>query len=514
MTSGGNKQIAKAALVVMFAFVLSRVLGLAREMIVSSHFGTSGELDAYLAAFRIPDILFQIVAGGALASAFLPTFTQHLAQDDEAGAWRLASAIINLVILILSSLALLGAVFAPLLVRYIVAPGFDPARQALTAELMRYMMISTVLFGVSGVVMAILNSYHHFLLPALAPVLYNSAIILGALFLSRQMGIRSLALGVVAGAVLHLSIQLPLLLRRGLAYAPVLDLHSPGVREVGRLMLPRTIGLAIVQLNFLINTILASRLGPGSLAALNYAWLLMLLPQGIFAQAIATAAFPTFSALAARQQHDEMRRTLTATLRAVLYLTIPASLGLFILRTPVTQLLFQRGRFDLSSTEAVAWALQFYALGLFAHATVEIVTRAYYALHDTSTPVVIGVLAMAANIVLSLILVRPMGYAGLALANSLATIAEMSALIVIMRRRLGGIEGKTMALSMGRIAVGSVGMGWAAWEVARLLAPRGVLIQVSGAVLVAGAVYAVASTALGSAEVRTLWSWARNRQRA
>jgi putative peptidoglycan lipid II flippase len=159
MTSGGSKQIAKAALVVMFAFVLSRILGLAREMIISSHFGTSGELDAYLAAFRIPDILFQIVAGGALASAFLPTFTQHLAQDDEGGAWRLASAIINLVIVILSSLALLGAVFAPLLVRYVVAPGFDPARQALTTELMRYMMISTVLFGVSGVVMAILNSY-------------------------------------------------------------------------------------------------------------------------------------------------------------------------------------------------------------------------------------------------------------------------------------------------------------------------------------------------------------------
>ncbi len=195
-------------------------------------------------------------------------------------------------------------------------------------------------------------------------------------------------------------------------------------------MLPRTVGLAVVQLNFLINTILASRLGPGSLAALNYAWLLMLLPEGIFAQAIATAAFPTFSALAARQQHAEMRRTLASTLRAVLYLTIPASLGLFILRVPVIQLLFQRGRFDLGSTEAVAWALQFYALGLFAHATVEIVTRAFYALHDTATPVIVGVLAMGANIVLSLILVRPMGYAGLALANSLATIAEMCALIL------------------------------------------------------------------------------------
>ncbi|MFB0537413.1 MAG: murein biosynthesis integral membrane protein MurJ, partial [Anaerolineae bacterium] len=283
------------------AFALSRVLGLAREMIIGQQFGTSGELDAYLAAFRLPDILFQLVAGGALGSAFIPTFSGYLARGAERGAWRLASAVINLVLVVLSALALLAAAFAPLLVAKVVAPGFDPAKRALTVQLMRLMLLSPVIFGVSGIVMGILNSYQHFLLPALAPIVYNLSIIGAAFFLSPSLGIQSLAVGVVVGSVLHLAVQIPALIRRGMDYSPILGLGNPGVREVGRLMAPRVLGLAVVQLNFLINTILASGLADGSLAALNFAWLLMLLPQGIFAQALATAAFPTFSELAAKR---------------------------------------------------------------------------------------------------------------------------------------------------------------------------------------------------------------------
>jgi len=507
--STDKKQIARAAMIVMGAFVLSRVLGLAREIIISSQFGTSGELDAYLAAFRVPDIIFQVVAGGALASAFIPTFTSHLAHDDEAGGWRLASAIINLLLIVLTCLALLGIIFAPLLVQYLIAPGFDPARQALTAELMRYMLISTVIFGISGVVMGILNSYQHFLLPALAPAIYNLSIIVSALLLAQRLGVRSLALGVIVGAVLHLTIQIPQLVKRGMKYTPYLGLENPSVHEVGRLMLPRAIGLGIVQINFLVNTILASRLGAGSLAALNYAWLLMLLPQGIFAQGIATAAFPTFSRLIAQQRVDEMRNVLSATLRAVLYVSMPASVGLFILRVPLVQLLFQRGAFDVGSTDAVAVALQFYALGLFAHAGVEIVTRAFYAMHDTATPVAIGVGAMATNLALSLLLVGPMSYPGLALANSLATIGEMLVLSYVIRRRVDGLGGKVMWLSLGRIVLASIGMAWVTWKVSDLLAPHGIIIQVFGTVLMAGIVYLLLSIALGSSEIRILWSWVR-----
>jgi len=509
--TSSKRQIARAAAIVIAAFALSRVLGLAREMIIGQHFGTSGELDAYLAAFRLPDILFQLVAGGALGSAFIPTFSGYLARGEEQEAWRLASAVINLVLVCLSALALLAAAFSPLLVTKVVAPGFDPAKRALTVRLMRLMLLSPAIFGVSGIVMGVLNSYQHFLLPALAPIVYNLSIIGAAFFLSPSLGIRSLAVGVVIGSLLHLAVQIPGLARRGMGYSLILGLGDPGVREVGRLMAPRVLGLAVVQLNFLVNTILASGLADGSLAALNFAWLLMLLPQGIFAQALATAAFPTFSELVAKRQVAEMRSTLSATLRAILYLAIPASVGLFTLRYPIVQLLFQRGAFKESSTETVVWALQFYALGLFAHAVVEIVTRAFYALHDTLTPVLIGIGAMGLNIVLSLILIRPLAHGGLALANSTATILEVVGLLLIIRRRLEGIEGGRLLGSTLRtvLAAGLMGLGvnWFAAGTREL----SVIIVGGGGMALGGLIYLVASLALGLEEARRLWLMASRR---
>ncbi len=508
--SSSKQQIARAAGIVIVAFALSRVLGLAREMIIGRQFGTSGELDAYLAAFRLPDILFQLVAGGALGSAFIPTFSGYLARGDEQGAWRLASAVINLVLLLLSALALLAAVFAPLLVAEVVAPGFDPAKRALTVQLMRPMLLSPIIFGVSGIVMGILNSYQHFLLPASAPIVYNLSIIGAALALSPSLGIRSLAVGVVVGSLLHLAVQVPGLVKKGSHYFPILGLREPGVREVGRLMAPRVLGLAVVQLNFLVNTILASGLADGSLAALNFAWLLMLLPQGIFAQALATAAFPTFSELAAKRQVAEMRSTLSATLRAILYLAIPASVGLFALRYPIVQLLFQRGAFKEGSTEAVVWALQFYALGLFAHAVVEIVTRAFYALHDTLTPVLVGVGAMSINVVLSLILIGPLAHGGLALANSTATILEMAGLLLVIRRRLEGLEGDRLLSFTLRtvLAAGLMGFG-VSWFATGRHEPS--IIVGGGGIALGGLIYFAASLALGSGEVRALWQMALRR---
>jgi putative peptidoglycan lipid II flippase len=247
----------------------------------------------------------------------------------------------------------------------------------LTVQLMRAMLMSPIVFGLSGVVMGILNSYQHFLVPALAPAIYNLCIIGGAALLAPRIGVFGLAAGVVAGAFMHLGIQIPQLVRQGMSYKPVIDLSHPGVREVGRLMLPRVLGLATVQINFLVNTFLASTLVEGSLAALNYAWLLMLLPQGIFAMGIATAAFPTFSDLAARGRRGELRSTLSETLRLTLFLSTPSAVALIILREPLVRLLLERGRFDPSSTQAVAWALQFYALGLVAHSALEILTRGF-----------------------------------------------------------------------------------------------------------------------------------------
>jgi putative peptidoglycan lipid II flippase len=509
-------QIARAAGLVMALFVISRALGLLREMVISHQFGTGGDLDAYLAAFRVPDILFQLVAGGALGSAFIPTFAGYLAQNDDRGAWRLASAVMNLVLIVITSLAALAAVLAPWLVSAIIAPGFGPARQTLSANLMRTMLVTPVICGLSGIVMGILNARQHFLLPALAPILYNLGIIGGAVILVPAMGVRGLALGVVGGALGHLLVQVPALVRHGLHYTPTLGLHDAGVREVGRLMLPRMLGLAAVQLNFLVNTILASGLAAGSLAALNYAWLLMLLPQGVFAQAVATAAFPTFSTQAAKGQRAEMRSTLAATMRAVLYLAVPAAVGLLILRIPLVQLLFERGAFTETSTQMVGWALALYALGLPAHCLVEIVVRAFYALHDTKTPVVVGLAAMGLNIGLSLVFLvifRALDWpphGGLALSNSLATTVEMAVLLAIVRRRLGGLEGRRMAGSLARIGLATMVMGAVAGALAWVLDGKSAWL-VAGLALAAGTVeYGVLSLALGAPEPWAVWGMVRS----
>jgi putative peptidoglycan lipid II flippase len=501
---GRKAQLARAATVVMAAFVLSRVLGLGREVFIGSQFGTSRELDAYLAAFRIPDLIFQLIAGGALGSAFIPTFTGHLVDGRDNEAWRLASSIVNLVLVILTACAILAAVFAPWLVGHVVAPGFTAEQQMLTVRLMRLMLLSPVVFGVSGVAMGILNSYQHFLLPALAPAVYNLCIIGGAALLAPSLGVFGLAWGVVVGSVLHLAIQTPQLLRKGFAYRPLIDVFHPGVREVGRLMLPRVLGLATVQINFLVNTFLASGLAGGSVAALNYAWMLMFLPQGIFAMSIATAAFPTFSDLAARGKNEELRQTLSDTLRLILYLAIPSSVALIMLRQPLTALLLQRGQFDPSSTVMVAWALQFYALGLVAHSILEIVTRAFYSLHDTRTPVLIGAGAMIVNIILSLILIGPLLHGGLALANSVATTGETVVLLVLIRRRLGGLRGGPVLRSVLKTAMASLLMALGLAAFGRWTEGSHIVVQGGGAVLVGGALFLVASLALRSHELREL----------
>lgn len=508
--SPSGSRIARAATQVMVLFVLSRALGLAREMVIGAMFGTSAEYDAYLAAARIPDLIFSLMAGGALASAFIPTFAGYFARDDADGGWRLASAVVNLVLVALVLAAGLAWMVAPALVSAILAPGFPPAQQTLTVSLMRTMLVAPVLFGVSGVVMGILNTRQHFVLPALAPSLLNLSLIAAAWLLSSRLGARALALGYVLGAVLHLTVQLPALPRVGARYSPVLTLSDPGVREVLRLMAPRVLGLAAVHLNFLINTNIASRLGEGAVSALNYAWLLMLLPQGVFAQAVATAAFPTFADQAARGERESMRHTLATTLRMVFFVTIPAAVGLLVLRRPLVALLFERGAFRASSTDAVAWALAFYAVGLVGHAGVEIVVRAFYALHDTWTPVWVGGLAMSLNVALSLTL--PAGFAwmglppygGLALANSVATLLEMGGLLALLRPRLGGLEGRMLGASAARsgLAAGAMGLLLMLWQWG-LSGSSGAVLGAGGILLGAGG-YLLAAALMRMEELRAV----------
>jgi len=475
-------------------FMVSRVLGLLREIVIAGQFGTSAEMDAYLAAFRLPDLLFYVVAGGALGSAFIPVFTGYLVREEMTGAWRLASAVINWVLLILLSLGGLAAISAPSLV-HILYTDFTPAQQLLTTELMRWMLIATVIFGVSGVVMGILNAQQHFFLPALAPVVYNLAIILAAWFLGEWWGVRGLTVGVVVGSAGHLLVQLPGLIQKRMHYRPLLLWRDASLHEVGRLMAPRVLGLAAVQINFMVTAVLASSLSPGSLTALNYGWIIMLLPQGIIAQSVATALFPTLAVLVAQGQRDEMRRVFGTALRNMLFLTLPAAVGLIILRVPIVRLLLEWGEFDETSTMATAWALGFFALGLVGHAVVEITTRAFYALKNTKTPVTVAVITMMLNIGLSVAFVNLFArlnwppHGGLALANSVAVLLEMVVLLVLLRPLMGGLAETNMRPSLVKMSLAALGMVAVLVVVTPLLPSDNKWVGGIAGIMIGGAVY-------------------------
>ncbi len=414
-----------------------------------------------------PKLYLNLVAGGALASAFIPILTSLLSTNKQRRAWRLVSSISNLVLLITVTAAILVGVFAPWVVRHLLAPGFaeDPAKEMLTISLMRMMLPSAVIFGLSGLVMGVLNSNQVFFFPSLAPAMYQLGMIFGVLFLSPSMGIFGLGWGVVIGASLHLAFQLPILFRLGGKYSLSLGLKSADVRDVVRLMGPRLLGVAVVQLNFWINTRLASQFIEGSVTGIVLGFTLMLMPQAAIAQSIAIAALPTFSAQIARGQIAEMRHSLAASLRGALLLSIPASLGLIILREPIIQVLYQRGQFDEHSTQLVSWALLWYSAGLVGHALVEILSRSFYALHDTKTPVFIGIIAMSLNVVFSyffsalFLRIGWMAHGGLALANSVATGIEAIWLLILMRRRLIGIEGRFIINGALKASIAAMMMG-------------------------------------------------------
>ncbi len=465
-----HREIVRAAGIVMAAYMLSGVLGLVRQMILSATFGADKELDAFYAALRLPETLFALIAGGALGSAFIPVFSGFLNRDDFAGAWRLASTVLTLVMLIATVAAAIGFVFAEPLTQALLLPGADSATQTLAVEMMRIMLVTVVLFGMSGLVMGILNAYQHFVAPALTPSMYNIGIILGAVILSPSMGVHGLAWGAVLGAALHLGIQLPV--ARRLPYfrlRPAVNIKTPGVVEVLTLMGPRLLGLGVVQINFWVNIALASAMVAGSITALQTAYTLMFTVLGILGQSLGTAVFPTLTAQFAQGDHEGFQRTFSGALRNVLFLSIPAGLGLAVLSRPVVGVLFERGEWTSADTSAAAWALIFYSIGLMGHAALEILARTFYALHDTWTPVIVGGLAMLLNVILSVLFVvlfEALGadtftrgpFAGLALANSLATVLESTVLWVILRRRIPTMNPYPILNTLGRTLVAALGM--------------------------------------------------------
>ncbi len=470
-----GRQIARAAGIVMIAYILSTMVGIVRGMVVSHAFGTSVSLDSFNAANRVTELLFNLTAGGALGSAFIPMFTGYLTRKDQKGAWRLASGVVNSVLIVLILASTLMWIFAPFLVErglFALVPESNAAQVAETARLLRIMLPTVIIFGISGLVMGMLNAHQVFLWPALAPAAYSFGIILGVWLLPASWGIERLAIGTVIGAAGHLLLQLPALLRLPARnYELAAGFRDDPVRKVLRLMLPRIFGAGIVQLNFVANTIISLSLGAGSASALTWAFTLMLMPQAAIAQSAGTASLPTLSAQVELGKFEDFRQTLSSIVRVMLLLALPATIGLVFLRVPLVRVLYERGSFDATSTQMVAWALLWYALGLTGHSLVEVLSRAFYAMHDTKTPVLVGVAAMTGNILLSFFFSRlfsqigwlPLG--GLALANTTATAVECLVLFAIMRRRLHGVGGKqilrTGALALtGSIMMGLVLFGW------------------------------------------------------
>jgi putative peptidoglycan lipid II flippase len=507
-----NRQIARSAGKVMIALLLSNLANLASLILNATTFGAQAEMDAFLAANRVSETLFLLMAGGALGSAFIPTFTGLLTKGERNPAWKLASAIANLVIVLLILAAILAAIFAQPLVRYVLAPGFasNPAQEALAVNLLRIMLPSAVIFGLSGLVMGVLNSHQVFFIPALTPAMYRLGMIFGVLVLTPKMGIYGLAWGVVIGACLHLLLQVPSLVRLKGGYFPILGTDLPEVRQVALLMAPRVFGVAVVQLNFWVNTHLASQMMEGSVTGISWGLTMMLMPQAIIAQSVAMAALPTLSAQFALNKLGDLRASLAASLRGILLLAIPASVGLVLLREPIVALMLEYGKFTAESTRLISWALLWYSVGLLGHCIVEILARAFYAMQNTKTPVLVGSLAMGLNVVFSLLFsawfarLGWMPHGGLALANSLATGMEAAALLILMRRRLGGLEGQHILKGSSQAGLAAIVMIFALWCWLILTNSQPAWLVGAGGVAIGGVVYGLCLLVLRVPELQSI----------
>jgi len=485
--------IRRASLILTGAFVVSRILGLLRTSMFAFVFGTSTTSDAYLQAFLIPDTIFNIVAGGALSSAFIPVFAKYMiSEHDEKTAWRIASSALNLAIVIMSALALIAIIFA----RQIV-PLYNPgplvtdkhyaeylAHLDLIVMLTRIMLLQSVVLGGGVIVNAVLNARQNFLLPAVGTVLYNVGLIAGlvpgiyfAFHGQRNDGVAVLfaTWGVVIGALLQVAIQIPGLFKVGMHYTPSFDWRHPGVIQIGRQMIPRIINAAMLSLSIFVDRSLISLLvvvvgvaGVNGLITQYYQSLqLVLLPLGVFGMAVSTAAFPTLAENVAKGRFDRVRSTILETLRSILFMSIPSSVGLIVLGLPIIQVLLEHGRFSLADAQSTVIPLAFFAFGLTGLAAVEILTRSFYAMRDSTTPVVVSVGQFVFKIALSLLLINVAifgarwGMGALAFSTSLAGIVEAVLLFWLLHQRVGGLQIRVTTLFAGRVVLASLAMGLA-----------------------------------------------------
>jgi len=457
-----NESVTKSAGTVSGAIFTSRVLGFVRDIVIASFWGATLFADAFFVAFRISNLLRRLLAEGALTAAFVPVFTEYLHLKKREEAWRLVNLLLSILTIILIVIAILGIIFSPFIVR-VIAPGFYASSDKfdLTVLLTRIMFPYIIFISLAALAMGILNSLNHFLVPAISPALWNISIISFALLLSPRLEkpVVGLAIGAVVGGIAQLLIQVPILLKKGMRFRFIIDMNDPGVKRIWALMLPAVFGMSITEINLLVDNILASLLPGGSVSYLYYGNRLVQFPLGIFGVAMGIAVLPMMSGQVARNEIHKLKDTFSFAIRLVFFITVPATIGLILLRFPIINTLFERGEFVHITTIGVAQAVFYYSVGLCAFAGLKVVVPAFYSMHDTKTPVKIGAYATLANIILNIILMGPLKHGGLALATSLSSLMNVSLLIYILRKRIGRIGGRKILLSFVKLFMLSVVMG-------------------------------------------------------
>ena len=497
-----TRTLATAGLIVTGAFLASRLLGYVRVVVIATTVGIDRELDTFFAAFRIPDLIFQLVAAGALSSALLPVVSGMLANGQQARAWRVVSTVANLMLLALAVLAAIVFVGAPAFVP-VITPGFSPAEIATTVELTRIMLISPIMLALGAVATSALNAQGRFAASAVAPIVYNIGIIGGAVLLAPTIGVHGLAIGVVGGSIAHVAIQLRPLVSTGFRYAPVVELDDPDARKALALMGPRAIGLGATQITFVAMTAFASGLAPGSVATFNIAMTLLQIPLGVIGVPLGIVILPALARELATGRVGEFLDLVGRGIRLLLFVMLPITAIGMVLRREVVVLLFDYGRFTTAAVDDTAATLLVFLAGLAAHALIAVLARAFYAGQDTITPVVAAVGAVIANVVAGALLVGPFGLPGLAAAIAGGAWLEAVILVIALRRRYPGLDLPTAARTFVRSAIGSVVAAALAFAVLGLLggavgegAGRLGVLVVAGAAAGAGAVGYLAMSVL------------------
>jgi len=484
----------------------SRILGVVREQVLAYYFGAGTAMDALQVAYRFPNLLRDLFAEGAMSSAFVPTFSGVLATKGREPAFRLGNYVVNALVLITLAAVVLGMIFAEPLVR-LFAGGFEdiPGKLALTVWLTRIMLPFLTFVALAAAFMGMANALHHFFVPAVSPAMFNvSSIVLtiglmGVMTATGLPPITAAAIGFLIGGFAQWAVQWPLLHREGFRYRPLLDWRDPELRRVLLLMGPGTFGLAATQINVFVNTVLAAGQEEGAVSWLNLTFRLMYLPIGLFGVSIATATTPTISRQLALGDRLSVRRTIADGIVMMMMLNVPATVGLVVLAEPIIRLMYERGAFRPSDTVAAAGALKFYALGLLGYSVVRIASPAFYALGQSRVPVVISFIAVLANAALNYVLVQVMGYRGLALGTSIAALLNAVLLLVMLSRRLGGIEGRAIAGALVRIAIAAAVMGAAAVVVHGFLVTQMPGERLAAQIVRMGATIGIALAVLGSA---------------